>query len=91
MRWKGLKMGVLGLLFAGCSQVRSAATGECVGQRPVTVVMIDGSATQADDGLLAEQADARGRRGPGHQRGVRPAAGGAVPGVGERRRHHRRP
>ena len=56
MCWKGLGMGVLGLVFAGCSQVRSAATGACVGQRPVTVVMIDGSATQADEGLLAEQA-----------------------------------
>jgi hypothetical protein len=56
MRWKGLKIGVLGLVFAGCAQVRSAATGECVGRRPFTVVMIDGSATQADAGLLAEQA-----------------------------------
>lgn len=42
MSLKGLGIGVLGLAFAGCSQVRSAATGECVGQRPVTVVMIDG-------------------------------------------------
>lgn len=56
MRWKGLGIGVLGLALAGCSEVRSAATGECVGKRPVTVVMIDGSATQADAGLLAEQA-----------------------------------
>ena len=56
MRYKGLGIGMLGLAFAGCAQVRSAATGECVGKRPVTVVMIDGSATQADEGLLAEQA-----------------------------------
>ena len=56
MRLKGLTVGVVGVAFAGCSQVRSAATGECVGKRPVTVVMIDGSATQAEDGLLAEQA-----------------------------------
>ena len=56
MRLNGLKLGVLAVAFAGCSQVRSAATGECVGKRPVTVVMIDGSATQADAGLLAEQA-----------------------------------
>jgi hypothetical protein len=56
MRYKGLGIGMLGLAFAGCAEVRSAATGECVGKRPVTVVMIDGSATQADQGLLAEQA-----------------------------------
>lgn len=55
MRWKGLGIGALSLGLAGCSQVRSAATGECVGKRPVTVVMIDGSATQAEAGLLAEQ------------------------------------
>jgi hypothetical protein len=52
---KGLRIGLIGLAFAGCAQVRSAATGECVGKRPVTVVMIDGSATQAEEGLLAEQ------------------------------------
>jgi hypothetical protein len=56
MRYKRLGIGMLGLAFAGCAEVRSAATGECVGKRPVTVVMIDGSATQADQGLLAEQA-----------------------------------
>ena len=41
--------------LAGCAELRSAATGECVGERPITLVTIDGSATQADDGLLAEQ------------------------------------
>lgn len=57
MRLKGLLIGVLAVASAGCAELRSAATGECVGERPMTVVMIDGSATQADDGLLAEQAE----------------------------------
>lgn len=56
MRYKGLGIAMLGLAFAGCSELRSAATGECVGNRPMTVVMIDGSATQGEQGLLAEQA-----------------------------------
>ena len=41
--------------LAGCAELRAAATGECVGERPITLVTIDGSATQADEGLLAEQ------------------------------------
>lgn len=45
----------LAVSLTGCSELRSAATGECVGDHPLTVVMIDGSATQSDDGLLAEQ------------------------------------
>ncbi len=51
----GLVATVMAAALVGCAQVRSAATGECVGQRPLTVVMMDGSATQADDGLLGEQ------------------------------------
>jgi len=34
--------------LAGCAELRSAATGECAGERPLTLVMVDGSATQAD-------------------------------------------
>ena len=41
--------------LVGCAELRSAATGECLGGRPMTVVMVDGSATQADRALLAEQ------------------------------------
>ena len=47
---------VVAVSLAGCAELRSAATGACVGDRRLTVVMIDGSATQADTGLLAEQA-----------------------------------
>ncbi|MGI8810636.1 MAG: hypothetical protein ACR2KK_22860 [Acidimicrobiales bacterium] len=53
----GLVATALAVALAGCTELRSAVTGECVGQRPITVVMIDGSATQADPGLLAEQVD----------------------------------
>lgn len=54
--WR-LLAAALAVTTAGCAQVRSAATGTCVGERPITVVMVDGSATQADDGLRAEQVD----------------------------------
>jgi hypothetical protein len=48
---------VAGASLVACAQVRSAATGECVGDHPITVVMIDGSGTQADDALRDEQLD----------------------------------
>jgi hypothetical protein len=48
-------IGAMAVMLAGCAELRSAATGECVGDRPMTVVMLDGSATQADAGLVAEQ------------------------------------
>lgn len=41
----------------GCSQLRAAATGACPGPRPTTLVMVDGSATQAGDTAVAEQVD----------------------------------
>lgn len=51
----GFVVTALAVSLAACSELRSAATGECTGGRPMTVVMLDGSATQADDGLRAEQ------------------------------------
>lgn len=56
---RGLAVAVAALAasLAGCAELRSAATGQCVGEHPITVVMVDGSGTQADDGLRAEQVD----------------------------------
>jgi hypothetical protein len=51
----GIVATALAVSLAGCAELRSAATGECAGDRPMMVVLLDGSATQADDGLLAEQ------------------------------------
>ena len=52
-------MTVLALLAASaaCSQVKSLATGECTGDKPFVLVMVDGSSTQNDPALIAEQVD----------------------------------
>jgi hypothetical protein len=42
---------------AACSQVKNLATGECSGDKPFVLVMVDGSATQNDPELIAEQVD----------------------------------
>jgi hypothetical protein len=42
---------------AGCSQVKSLATGECTGDKPFVLVMVDGSSTQTDPALIAQQVD----------------------------------
>ena len=42
---------------AGCSQVKSLATGECTGKKPFVLVEVDGSSTQNDPALIAEQVD----------------------------------
>jgi hypothetical protein len=42
---------------AGCSQVKSLATGACGGDKPFVLVMVDGSSTQNDPALIAEQVD----------------------------------
>jgi len=42
---------------AACSQVKSLATGDCTGDKPFVLVMVDGSATQSDPALIAEQVD----------------------------------
>jgi hypothetical protein len=42
---------------AGCSAVKSIATGECTGDKPFVLVMVDGSSTQNDPELIAEQVD----------------------------------
>ncbi len=42
---------------AACSQVKSLATGECTGDKPFVLVMVDGSSTQNDTALIAEQVD----------------------------------
>ena len=42
---------------AACSQVKSLATGECTGDKPFVLVMVDGSSTQNDPALIAEQVD----------------------------------
>ncbi len=40
-----------------CSKVKSLATGECTGDKPFVLVMVDGSSTQSDPELIAEQVD----------------------------------
>ncbi|MEA2702946.1 MAG: hypothetical protein QOD63_891 [Actinomycetota bacterium] len=52
-------MTVLALVAAcaGCSQVKSLATGECTGDKPFVLVEVDGSATQNDPKLIAEQVE----------------------------------
>ncbi|HVF14601.1 MAG TPA: hypothetical protein VM942_08375 [Acidimicrobiales bacterium] len=40
-----------------CSQVKDLATGECTGDKPFVLVMVDGSSTQSDPELIAEQVD----------------------------------
>ncbi|HVF14865.1 MAG TPA: hypothetical protein VM942_09720 [Acidimicrobiales bacterium] len=52
-------MTVLALVAAtaACSQVKDLATGECTGDKPFVLVMVDGSATQSDPELIAEQVD----------------------------------
>jgi hypothetical protein len=54
-----LTMTVLALLAAltACSQVKSLATGECTGDKPFVLVMVDGSSTQSNPELIAEQID----------------------------------
>jgi hypothetical protein len=47
----------LGGASAGCSQVKSLATGDCTGDKPFVLVMVDGSSTQDDPALIAEQVD----------------------------------
>jgi hypothetical protein len=47
----------LAVSMFGCAELRSAATGACVGDHPIAVVMLDGSGTQSDDALLKEQVD----------------------------------
>jgi hypothetical protein len=42
---------------AGCSQVKNLATGECSGDKPFVLVMVDGSSTQNDPDRIAEQVD----------------------------------
>ena len=52
-------MTVLALVAAtvACSQVKSLATGECTGDKPFVLVMVDGSSTQNDPSLIAEQVE----------------------------------
>jgi hypothetical protein len=53
-------MTVLALVLlapAGCSQVKSLATGDCTGDKPFVLVMVDGSSTQNDPKLIGEQVD----------------------------------
>ncbi len=56
-----MNMSVLALALAaalaGCSAVKSIATGECTGDKPFVLVMVDGSSTQNDPALIAEQVD----------------------------------
>jgi hypothetical protein len=54
-----LTMTVLALVAAStaCSQVKSLATGDCTGDKPFVLVMVDGSSTQNDPKLIAEQVD----------------------------------
>ena len=54
-----LTMTVLALVAAtaACSQVKNLATGECSGDKPFVLVMVDGSSTQNDPDLIAEQVD----------------------------------
>jgi hypothetical protein len=42
---------------AACSQVKNLATGECSGDKRFVLVMVDGSSTQNDPALIAEQVD----------------------------------
>ncbi len=43
--------------LAACSAVKNLATGECTGDKPFVLVMVDGSSTQNDPALIAEQVD----------------------------------
>ena len=54
-----LTMTVLALMTAlvACSQVKSLSTGECTGNKPLVLVMVDGSSTQNDPALIAEQVE----------------------------------
>jgi hypothetical protein len=54
-----LTMTVVALVAAtaACSQVKNFATGECSGDKPFVLVMVDGSSTQNDPDLIAEQVD----------------------------------
>ena len=54
-----LTMTVVALVAAtaACSQVKNLATGECTGDKPFVLVMVDGSSTQNDPDLIAEQVD----------------------------------
>lgn len=44
-------------ITAACSAVKSIATGECTGDKPFVLVMVDGSSTQDDPALIGEQVD----------------------------------
>ena len=54
-----LTMTVLALVAstAACSQVKSLATGGCTGDKPFVLVMVDGSSTQNDPALIAQQVE----------------------------------
>ena len=54
-----LTMTVLALVAAlgACSKVKSLATGDCTGDKPFVLVMVDGSSTQNDPERIAEQVD----------------------------------